>query len=151
DGEYIKEALLKSAPALFEDFENNEKIIQRIKDMPLARNTVKVRILEMAKNIGHQQKVDIKSSGLFSLCLDESTDITGSVRLAIFIRYCVGNNIKEEMISLASIATTTRGIDICNVVVNALAEREIDLSKIVSVTTDGARSMTGQENGIDSA
>lgn len=148
DGEYLKEAWLKCAPNLFEDFENKQKIIQRINDMPLARNTVKHRIIEMAKNVTHQQNIDIKSSDLISLCLDESTDITGSARLAIFTRYCNGNNIKEELISLISLATTTKGIDICNAVVKALTEREIDLSKIVSVTTDGARSMTGEENGF---
>ena len=52
------------------------------------------------------------------------------------------------MISLVSLATTTKGIDICNAVVKALIERVIDLSKMVSVTTDGARNMTGEENGF---
>ena len=61
----------------------------------------------MAKNISHQQNIDIKSSGLISLYLDENTR---SARLAIFIRYCIENNIKEEIISLTSLATTTRGM-----------------------------------------
>lgn len=52
------------------------------------------------------------------------------------------------MISLRSLATTTKGIDIYNAVVNALAEKEIDPYKIVSVTTDGARNMTGEVNGF---
>ena len=88
-----------------------EKIIQRIKEIPLSRNTVKVRILVMADNVSHQQSTDITSCDLFSICLDESTDVTGSARLAIFCRYLVGDTIKEELISLASLKTTTRGID----------------------------------------
>ena len=76
-----------------------EKIIQRIKEIPLSRNTVKVRILDMADNVSHQQSTDITSCDSLSICLDESTDVTGSARLAIFGRYLVGDTIKEELIS----------------------------------------------------
>ena len=140
DGQFIKQAWLECVPVLFENFK--EKIIQRIKEIPLSRNTVKVRILDMADNVSHQQSTDITSCDLLSICLDESTNVTGSASLAIFGRYLVGNTIKEELISLAS----TRGIDICNAVVKDLSERKLDLSKIVSVSTDGACSMTGKEN-----
>lgn len=148
EGEFLKEAWLQCAPFLFEDFGNKEQIIQRIQDMPLARNTVKERILGMAENISCQQKFDIKSCNFISICLDESTDVTGSARLAIFARYCVKNNIKEELLSLSTLKTTTKGVDIYNAVIDALNKREICASKIVSVTTDGARSFTGQENGF---
>ena len=101
----------------------------------------------MAYNVSHQQSTDITSCDLLSICLDERTDVTGSARFAIFGRYLVGNTIKEELISLASLETTTRGIDICNAVVKDLSERKLDLSKIVSVSTDCACSMTGKKNG----
>ncbi|GFV84236.1 uncharacterized protein TNCV_3038961 [Trichonephila clavipes] len=74
-------------------------------------------------------------------CLDESIDITKSARLAVFARYCVGNIIKEELIAITSLLTTTKGTNICTAVRNSLAEKEIDLKKIVSVTTDGAPNM----------
>ena len=90
----------------------------------------------MADNVSHQQSIDISSWDLLSICLDESTDVTGSVRLAIFGRYLVGNIIKEELINLSSLETTTRGINICNAVVKERAERKLDLSKIVSVSTE---------------
>ncbi|KAK2580007.1 hypothetical protein KPH14_010772 [Odynerus spinipes] len=148
EGEFLKDAWLQCAPYLFEDFENKEKIIQRIKDMPIARNTVKENILGMAENVNSQQKIHIKSCDFISICLDESTDVTGSARLAIFVRYFVQNNIKE-LISLSTLTTTTtKGLDICNAVIDALAKREICPSKTVSVTTDGARTLTGRENGF---
>ena len=103
----------------------------------------------MADNVSHQQSTDITFCNLLSICLDESTDVTGSARLAIFGRYMIGNTIKKELISLSSLETTTRGIDIlCNAVVKDLSERKLDLSKIVSVSTDGACSMTRKENGF---
>ena len=102
----------------------------------------------MADNVSHQQNKDLSSCNFLSICLDESTDITSSARLAIFGRYLVNDTIREELISLASLETITRGIDICNAVVKQLTERKLDLSKIVSVSTDGAGSMTGKTNGF---
>ncbi|GFU51965.1 uncharacterized protein TNCV_3734671 [Trichonephila clavipes] len=94
-GEFLKEAWLVCAPSLFDDFDNKHKIIQRIKDVPLSRNTMKDRILKLAENVTDQQKNDINSAPFISLYLDESIDITKSARLAVFPRYCVGNIIKE--------------------------------------------------------
>ncbi|GFX65979.1 general transcription factor II-I repeat domain-containing protein 2A [Trichonephila clavipes] len=84
----------------FDGFDNKDMIIQRIKDVPLSRNTMKDRILKLAENVTDQQKSDINSAPFISLCLDESIDITKSARLAVFARYCVGNIIKEELIAI---------------------------------------------------
>ncbi|GFS54292.1 DDE_Tnp_IS1595 domain-containing protein [Trichonephila clavipes] len=53
EGEFLKEAWLACAPSLFD---NKDKIIQRIKDVPLSRNTMKDRILKLAENVTDQQK-----------------------------------------------------------------------------------------------
>ena len=50
-----------------------KKITQRLKEIPLSRNTVKVRILDLADNVSHQQSTDITSCDLLSICLNEST------------------------------------------------------------------------------
>ncbi len=39
----------------------------------------------------------------FSICLGESTDITHFARLAIFVRFCIGNKIIEELLDLESL------------------------------------------------
>ncbi|GFY16481.1 general transcription factor II-I repeat domain-containing protein 2A [Trichonephila clavipes] len=56
EGEFLKEAWLACAPSLFDDFDNKDKIIQRIKDVPLSRNTMKDKILKLAENVTDQQK-----------------------------------------------------------------------------------------------
>ncbi|GFW21396.1 general transcription factor II-I repeat domain-containing protein 2A [Trichonephila clavipes] len=117
-------------------FDNKDKIIQHIKDIPLSRNTIKGRILKLEENVTDQQKKDINSTSFISLCLDESIDITKPARLAVFARYWVGNVIKEELIAITSLLTTTKCTDICTTVRNSLAEKNIDLKKKnVSVTT----------------
>ncbi|GFU11682.1 general transcription factor II-I repeat domain-containing protein 2A [Trichonephila clavipes] len=130
EAEFLKEAWLACAPSLFDDFHNKNKIIQRIKDVALSRNTMKDRILKLTENVTDQQKKNgINSIPFISLCLDESIDITKSACLAVFARYCVGNIIKEELIAITSLLTTTKSTDICTAVRNSLAEKEIDLKK----------------------
>jgi len=50
---------------------------------------------------------------LFSLALDESTDVSGTAQLLIFIQRIDTEYIKtEELASLESISGTTKGVDI---------------------------------------
>ena len=81
---------------------------------------MKVRILDMPDNVSRQQNKHITSCDFLSISLDESTDVTGSVRLGIFGRFLVDNTIRKKLISLASLETTRRGMDICNAVVKQL-------------------------------
>ncbi|GFY07712.1 general transcription factor II-I repeat domain-containing protein 2B [Trichonephila clavipes] len=124
EGEFLKEAWLACALSLFDDFNNKDKIIQRIKDVPLSRNPMKDRTLKLAENVTDQQKNYINSAPFISLCLDENIDITKSAGLAVFARYCVGNIIKEELIAITSLLTTTKGTDICTT--QALNKRKFD-------------------------
>ncbi|GFU77042.1 uncharacterized protein TNCV_3729081 [Trichonephila clavipes] len=103
---------------------------------------MKDRILKLEENVTDQQKKDINSASFISLCIDESIDITKPAHLAVFARYWVENVIKEELIAITSLLTTTQCTDICTAVRNSLAEKDIDLKKIVSVITDGAPNMT---------
>ncbi|GFW74516.1 uncharacterized protein TNCV_2414151 [Trichonephila clavipes] len=112
-GRVFEGSLVGMCALTFDDFDNKDKIIQRIKDVPLSRNTMKDRILKLAENVTDQQKNDINSAPFISLCLDESIDTTQSARLAVFARYCVENIIKEELIAITSLLTTTKGTDIC--------------------------------------
>ncbi|GFU08225.1 general transcription factor II-I repeat domain-containing protein 2A [Trichonephila clavipes] len=146
EGEFLKDNWLALAPSLFDDFDNTDKIIQRKKHVSLSRNKIKGRILKLAENVTDQQKKnDIISLLFISLCLDESIGITKSARLAVFAQYCVGNIIKEELIAITSFLTTTKDTYISMAVRNSLAEREIDLKKIVSVNPDGAPNMAGKK------
>jgi hypothetical protein len=148
DGDFIKMAWLDCADNLFNDFNNKDKIIQRIKDLSISRNTIKERILSMNSNIESQLINDLNKSTFYSICVDESTDITSSARLSVISRFCNNNEVREELIKLASIPAKTTGENICEVVVNVLENAGLDLSKIVSVTTDGAPSMVGKDRGF---
>lgn len=55
---------------------------------------------------------------------------------------------KSWLNKLISLQETTKGTDICKAVVNTLSKANVDFSRIVSVTFDGAPSMTGKESGF---
>ena len=78
----------------------------------------------------------------FSLALDESTDIVDTAQLAIFIRGVDSTlAVTEQMLSLQSMKDTTTGADILREVKHVIEEHQLDLSKLVSIATDGAPAM----------
>lgn len=100
----------------------------------------------MANDLKEQlgQRVEGLGKGAFSIALDESTDISDTAQLLIFIRTVTENlDIGEELLSLESIKDRTRGVDICDAVCRSLDAYNVNLSSVVDVTTDGARRKTG--------
>lgn len=147
DGDYIKESFIKISEHLFSDFKNKSEIIQKIKDMPLSAKTVKDRTIKMAANITSQQITDINSAPEYSIACDESKDIEQIVFLCIYVNSA---GPQEEIIEVIPLKGMTRGEDICEAVLDCLKNKEINtcLTHLVSVSTDGAPSMTGAQRGF---
>ena len=59
---------------------------------------------------------NLSSCKFFSVCIDESTDITSSARLAIFSRFCKGDQLCEKMVALLTLPERTTGAEICKTV-----------------------------------
>ena len=78
DGEFLKSAFMDCAPSLFDDFKNKDAIIKRIEELPISRNTVKNRMMAMNANIASKLRKDLADCDFFSICLDETTDMTSS-------------------------------------------------------------------------
>ena len=144
DGEFIKECMIKVAAQLFPD---KPDIQRAFKDIPLSARTVARRADMLSSNIKDQLNEDIRKSEFVSLALDESTDITGSAQLCIFIRYVFENSIKEELLNLVSLPKTTTGQDISDALIEVLKKHHVPLDKISSIATDGAASMVGKNKG----
>ncbi|KAM3848206.1 general transcription factor II-I repeat domain-containing protein 2A-like [Vipera latastei] len=148
DGDIIRTAMLSGSDSLFHDFPNKDKIIQRISEMPLSRNTVKDRIQRMASDVSQQLTTDLQKAVCYSMCLDESTDINNHARLGVILRYAVGDIMREELVKLVSLPERTQGVDIYNAVKEAFLSQDIRPEKVVSVTTDGAPSMVEATSGF---
>ena len=75
--------------------ENTAKKIQKI---PLSDNTVSQRINDMMVDILEQLEDKLSKSKLFSIQLDESTDIKGKCQLLANIRFIASDSIQESFL-----------------------------------------------------
>ncbi|GLV31379.1 hypothetical protein CBL_20013 [Carabus blaptoides fortunei] len=149
DSRFVKETFLEMSDSLLNDFKNKSVIIAAIQDLQLSRNTVMRRIEKMRGNVKEQLYNDISRCSCFSLQCHESTDISDTAQLLIFIRmvFKVFTS-KEELLGMIILKERTRGVDIFRAFKNMLNVLKVPLFKLVSITTDGAPAMIGRINGF---
>ncbi|UYV84543.1 hypothetical protein LAZ67_X002574, partial [Cordylochernes scorpioides] len=144
EGDFIKECLIKAAEIV------RPGSVKTFQAISLTRNTVVERVTDMAKNLNDQIIEKSSCFEAFSIACDQSTDIGGVAQLAVFFfRACDTDfNIFEELLELVPMHGTTTGEDIFNCVYDLLQKYNLPQSKLTSVATDGAPSMTGKTNGF---
>lgn len=150
EGELIKTCWLDASESLFADFKNKDAIIRQISKLQLSDSTLCRRVENISDDLFFKLIEDLKKTNHFSLALDESTDVSDTAQLMIWVRFFNGNSFVEELLALLPLTGQTRGEDICLTLMGFFRGpgREIDLGKLVSITTDGAPSMVGKEKGL---
>ncbi|XP_050334250.1 uncharacterized protein LOC126761867 [Bactrocera neohumeralis] len=84
-----------------------------------------------------------------SLALDESTDMSDTAQLAVFVRGVSEDyTVIEELLDLRSMKDTTTGQDIYEEVKSCIEKYELQTENLCGLTTDGAPAMTGKRNGF---
>jgi hypothetical protein len=85
----------------------------------------------------------------FSVQLYESIDIRDTTQLLVFIWMVFEDlSVKEELLRLTSLKGITTGQEIFNSFYSFVTKFDVPLHKLVCITTDGAKSITGQVNGF---
>ena len=74
-----------------------DKLARELESVPLSNGTIARRITDMAQDI-KCQLVDRVMKGKFALQLDESTDISNSAQLLVFVRYSFEGKLNEDML-----------------------------------------------------
>ena len=143
DGEIVKECLEAVSGIYFPDKK------QILPEICLSRRTITRRVEEMAEDIENSLKIKISELQFISLALDESTDISDTVQLAVFIRGVdIKFNITEEFAYLAPMKGTTTGKDLYQELKEVMKKLNIPMEKISGISTDGARAMSGRIKGL---
>ena len=109
------------------------------------------RVSDISANLDSQlkKKVNFKSFVIFSVALDESTDISDIAQQAIFIRGIDETlSVTEEFLGLVPMMDTTTGNDIFNSLVGVLNRMGIYWSRAVGVATDSTPSMIAKKAGV---
>ncbi|CAI6372756.1 unnamed protein product [Macrosiphum euphorbiae] len=143
DGEFVKKCILASVKEIIPEkmsvFEN----------ISLSRNTITRRVEDIGGDLMTKLQIKSKTFTFFSLALDESTDVSDTAQLLIFIRGIdTDYNITEELASLESISGTTKGADIFEKVNCCIENLGLTWEKLCSITTDGAPNMVGRNTGL---
>eukprot|EP00066_Takifugu_rubripes_P002448 XP_003964395.1 PREDICTED: general transcription factor II-I repeat domain-containing protein 2-like [Takifugu rubripes] len=103
----------------------------------------------MAQNIEKTLKDTARDFEYFSLACEETTDITNTAQLAIFVRGITAKfEIKEELLSLQAMHGTSKGEDLFSQVVVAMNNFELPFENLSGIATDGAPAMVGTQKGL---
>ena len=122
---------------------------KKLRQVPLSNDIICSRIRDMSKDILQQVIADIKASPIkVSLQLDESTDVSFCSQLLVFVRYVKEKEVVEEFLFCEPLTTTTKAIDVFNIVKDFFLKHGMTLDMCGSLCTDGAPAMLGNKSGF---
>jgi hypothetical protein len=143
DGELIKSCLIVAA----EEMCPGKMIF--FKSISLTAKTVARRVEDIGSNINSQLNNKANDFEWFSLALDESTDVTDTAQLLLFIGGVNAEfEVTEELASMNSLRGTTTGENIFKEVEKTLTKYNLKWNQLKCVTTDGGKNMCGTEKGL---
>ena len=148
DSELIKDCMLTAVDSLVADASTKLKLSTDIQKMPMSRWTNARRITSLSNDVKSQMKVHLRETEWIALAVDESTDISDTAQLCLYVRYFDGSAFKEEMLELVPMTSHTIGLDVYTAIKNCFREEGLQISKVLILVTDGAPAMIGIHNGL---
>ena len=81
--------------------------------------------------------------------LVESTDISNLSQLLVYVRYVADERINEQFLFCQPLETTSKAVDVFQMLIDFFDKTELSWSKLVGVCTDGApAAMIGANSGL---
>ena len=124
----------------------------QLKKIPLSNDSIARRIKNMSTDIDSQVKevfnADDPLSTLWSIQIDESTDISSKAQLIAYIRFIKDSKIVNQFLFCCGLNQTTKGSDVFSLVDENITAKNMRWENCVSICTDGALSMVGKYKGF---
>ena len=79
------EEIIKSSLKIAARMLGDKKCETKFDQIPLSNNTVARRVEELASDVHRQVATHVKNCKFFSLAMDESTDISDTAQVAVFV------------------------------------------------------------------
>ena len=150
DAELIKQCAIHMVGEVLNQEEKiKTKFVELLKQVPLSASTASRRVEVLAEDCFSSLLTDLKKAEAgISLAIDSSCDRTDMEQLSVFARFFDGKIFREELLCLLPLPGRTTG-EICfNELTLFFEKNGLDVSKVVSVVTDGAPSMVGRRQGL---
>ena len=121
---------------------------EKIRQIPLSNDTIRRRICDMSTDIQDTVISSVKQSKMFTMQVDESTDISGKAQLIAFIRFVSDGKISDQFFCCKELKERMTGQDIFDTLSKYLEKNKLTWKKCVGLCTDGAPSMIGSIKGF---
>lgn len=113
----------------------------------ISKTTVNNIIRIISKLIKNKISLEVSEADFFPLQIDTTQDINVRDQCSVVIRYIRQNKVHERLIALID-CESTKGKAITDYVCEILKTMNIDVSKCIGTSTDGAANMQGQYSGF---
>ena len=103
----------------------------------------------LAKHVLNQLVEQLRSAPCFTIHIDESTDITATKKLLIYVQYpdVQKRRLLHQFFKIAELESTDAE-SITTAVLSAFQHENVDITKCVMCVSDGANVMMGVRNGV---
>ena len=143
DGELVKQCAIKIAHVFGED-----KVSRKFETVSLFNQTLARRVSDLGKHVSSKLKNVVENCLYFSLALNESTDISDTSELLIFIRTVDENfTVQEELVKVCSLNEGTMDSNIYAALESVIHDYG-GYEKRLCIVIDGAKTMTRNKTGL---
>lgn len=143
DGQLVKDCILATLQEICPDK------FSLFSAISLLANTVARRTEDLGNNVVYQLKDACIDFEWFSIALDESTDVTYSAQVLLFVRGVNSEfKITEELADVHSMESNVTGDQIFAKVSETVSNLGLDFKCLKGVTTDVGKNMSGTKTGV---
>ena len=103
-----------------------EKSAKKLNTISFSNNTVHRRISHLSDDIKEEVIQEIKRAGLFSIQLDESTDVQFCSQILAFVRFVHDEDLKKEFLFCQPLEQSTKGEDVMQKLTEFFESEDLD-------------------------
>uniref|UniRef100_A0A3Q1CR85 HAT C-terminal dimerisation domain-containing protein n=1 Tax=Amphiprion ocellaris TaxID=80972 RepID=A0A3Q1CR85_AMPOC len=150
DSETVKDCMLAVINEVINDEKMKVTITSAIKSIPLSDTSNIRRVEILATEVFDSLLKDLKKTPVMSIAVDESTDMSDTAQLCVYVRFFDSDRacFREELLCLLPLKGHTTGEIFFDKISAFFQANGLDVARVCMLVTDAASSMAGRVNGL---